>query len=98
MAIGRQNLDIFMEESEIIMKANKQEFNNERLLRSSEVGQILGVSKRTVHRYDTQGLIIKPYRIAGSVRYLKSELMDWIQAGAPDRKSWIELKQARRAG
>ena len=64
----------------------------DRLLSTAAVGEILSLSKRTVHRLNSSGLIIEPLRISGSVRYLESELMAWIKAGMPDRRTWIAMK------
>ena len=66
----------------------------EKLLSTEAVAQILSLSKRTVHRLNSSGLIFKPLRISGSVRYLESELLAWIRAGMPDRRSWEAMKDA----
>ena len=66
----------------------------EKLLTTRVVANILSLSPRTVHRLNSSGLIIKPQKISGSVRYLESELMAWIQAGMPDRRTWENMKQA----
>lgn len=65
---------------------------SEKLLTTREVAEILSLSSRTVHRLNSSGLIIKPSRIAGSVRYLRSELMSWIEVGMPDRKTFEALQ------
>ena len=66
----------------------------DKLLSTDAVSQILSLSKRTVHRLNSSALIIKPLRISGSVRYLESELLAWIKAGMPDRKTWEVMKNA----
>ncbi len=68
--------------------------NTETLLSTRAVAKILSLSSRTVHRLNSSGLIIKPLRISGSVRYSQSELMAWIQAGMPTRKAWESMKEA----
>lgn len=68
----------------------------EKLLSTDAVSQILSLSKRTVHRLNSSALIIKPLRISGSVRYLESELLAWIKAGMPDRRTWEARKEAGR--
>lgn len=68
--------------------------NTEKLLSTRTVAKILSLSSRTVHRLNSSGLIIKPLRISGSVRYVKSELMDWIQAKMPRRSEWEAMKEA----
>ena len=66
----------------------------EKLLSTKAVAQILSLSKRTIHRLNSSGLIIKPLRISGSLRYVQSELMAWIKAGMPCRADWEAHKQA----
>ena len=68
--------------------------NTEQLLTSKAVAKILSLSPRTIHRLNSSGKIIKPLKISGSVRYLKSELMAWIVAGLPDRETWEYMKMA----
>ena len=68
--------------------------NVEKLLTTGAVAKTLSLSKRTVHRLNSSGMIIKPLRISGSVRYLESELTAWIKAGMPDRRTWESLKNA----
>ena len=68
------------------------EQSKERLLSSRTVAEILGLSCRTVHRLNSPGLIIKPLRISGSVRYCQSELMAWIRAGMPNRTVWENMR------
>jgi predicted DNA-binding transcriptional regulator AlpA len=68
--------------------------NAEKLLSTRAVAKILSLSSRTVHRLNSSGLIIKPLRISGSVRYVQSELMAWIQAKMPNRSEWEAMKEA----
>lgn len=68
--------------------------NTEQLLTTKAVATILSLSPRTVHRLNSSGLIIRPLRISGSVRYVQSELMAWIQAKMPRRSEWEAMKEA----
>jgi len=72
-------------------KQNTQ--STEKLLTTEAVAQILSLSKRTVHRLNSSGLICRPLRISGSVRYIQSELMAWIRAGMPNRETWEAMKE-----
>ena len=72
--------------------------NTETLLSTSAVAKILSLSSRTVHRLNSSALIIKPLRISGSVRYSQSELMVWIEAKMPDRRTWEAMKAAGNNG
>ncbi|MBL7186841.1 MAG: helix-turn-helix domain-containing protein [Phycisphaerae bacterium] len=74
-------------------KANQ---SSEKLLSTEVVAQILSLSKRTIHRLNSSGLIIKPLRISGSIRYRESELMAWIKAEMPNRRAWEAIKNAGR--
>ena len=74
------------------MNNENVEQNTEKLLSTRAVAKILSLSSRTVHRLNSSGLIIKPLRISGSVRYVKSELMAWIEAGMPNRQTWEGVK------
>ena len=67
--------------------------NTETLLSTRAVAKILSLSSRTIHRLNSSALIIKPLRISGSVRYIQSELMAWIEAGMPCRSEWQAMKQ-----
>ena len=69
--------------------------NFESLLTIRQVGQVLNVSTRTIHRWNSFGLIIYSLKIAGSVRFRQSELFAWIDAGMPNRKPWSEIKKQK---
>ena len=73
---------------------NETNQNTEKLLSTKTVAKVLSLSSRTVHRLNSSGLIIKPLRISGSVRYSQSELMAWIEAGMPRRSEWQVMKEA----
>ncbi len=68
----------------------------EKLLSTKEVSKILSLSPRTIHRLNSSALIIKPLRISGSVRYVQSELMAWIQAKMPSRSEWETRREAEQ--
>ncbi len=68
----------------------------EKLLSTEAVAQILSLSKRTIHRLNSSGLIIKPPRISGSLRYVQSDLLAWIKAEMPDRRTWEAMKSTGR--
>jgi len=63
----------------------------EKLLTATAVGQMLSLSKRQVFRLNSSGLIPSPVRIGGSVRWRENEIVEWLQAGAPDRKTWNSI-------
>jgi len=69
---------------------------NELLLTAAQVAQTLGVSKRQVFRLNSSAKIPAPIKIAGATRWRAQEIAAWIRAAAPDRKTWISIKEPRR--
>ena len=55
-----------------------------------------GVSLRHIRRLDSAGKIPRPIRLGRSVRWPVQEIKDWMDAGAPDRRTWEAMKGARR--
>jgi predicted DNA-binding transcriptional regulator AlpA len=69
---------------------------NTQLLTAKALGQMLSLSKRQIFRLNSCGKIPAPIRIGGSVRWdLERDIKPWLAAGAPDRKSWEAMKEAR---
>jgi len=71
-----------------------REKNGERILALSaaDLAQRLGVSLRHVRRLDSVGKVPKPLRLGRSIRWRMAEIQAWLEAGAPDRKSWQAMK------
>lgn len=65
------------------------------LLTAKELGARLSLSKRQVFRLNSCGKLPSPIRIGGSVRWAESTVAQWLKAGAPDRKSFEAMQQAR---
>ena len=57
-----------------------------------ELADLLGISMRQVWRLNSAGKLPRPVRIGGSVRWKRQEIMDWFEAGCPDRKTWDARK------
>jgi len=63
------------------------------LLTAAEVGSLLGVNERSVRRAHQIGKLPNPLRVtARSVRWRRDELVAWISAGCPDRRSWEAIR------
>ena len=62
-------------------------------LSAVELAEKLRVSLRHIRRLDAIGKLPKPIRLGGAVRWLASEMNEWLESGAPDRAEW----EARRA-
>lgn len=63
---------------------------------AKELARLLGVSVRQVWRLNSAGLLPKPLRLNGSVRWRRNEIEAFIEAGAPDRQTWETIKANRR--
>ena len=66
--------------------ANTQ--TTEKLLTAKAVGEMLSLSKRQIFRLSSCGKIPASIRIGGSIRWAESTILAWLQAGAPDRRTW----------
>ena len=69
--------------------------NEIQLLTAKKLGALLSLSKRQVFRLNSCGKIPAPIRIGGSVRWAESTIAQWLKAGAPDRKTWQAMKEAK---
>lgn len=65
------------------------------LLSAKMLGEMLSLSKRQIFRLNSCGKIPAPLRIGGAVRWSAEECAAWLAAGAPDRKTWEQIKQVR---
>jgi predicted DNA-binding transcriptional regulator AlpA len=61
-----------------------------------ELAGILRRSLPSMHRDDAVGRIPSGFRLGRSRRWLRSEILDWMRAGCPDRRSWEASKQQNR--
>ncbi|MBX3401557.1 MAG: helix-turn-helix domain-containing protein, partial [Gemmataceae bacterium] len=57
---------------------------------------LLDVGLRTVRTWDAAGKLPEPVRIGGRVVWRLDELRAWLDAGAPDRKTWAAIRAARK--
>ena len=69
------------------------DLQNEQLLTAKAMGEMLSLSKRQIFRLNSAGMIPAPIRIGGSVRWAASMIVEWLQAGAPDRNTWAAMRE-----
>jgi len=63
---------------------------------AEELGRMIGLSVRTIRTMDAAARLPRPIKLNGhSVRWLASDIENWLRAGAPDRHTWEGLKHAR---
>lgn len=58
-----------------------------------ELADRLGVSLRHLRRMDSSGKIPRPVRFGKCIRWRLSEIESWLESGAPDRKTWEQVKK-----
>ena len=68
----------------------------EKLLTAKAVSEMLSLSKRQIFRLNSSGKIPAPIRIGGAVRWSAHEISAWLAAGAKDRRTWEDMKNAGR--
>jgi prophage regulatory protein len=68
--------------------------STEKMLTAQAVSERLSLSKRQVFRLNSSGKIPAPVRIGGAVRWSEKTISDWLQMGAPDRKSFEAMQRA----
>ena len=75
--------------------SEKKEQNKTTLITARALAELLSTSVRTVWRLRSAGKLPRPLTIGGGVRWIESEISAWIRAGAPDRKMWNSIKEAK---
>ncbi|MBI3837842.1 MAG: helix-turn-helix domain-containing protein [Planctomycetia bacterium] len=58
------------------------------LLSVELVAKLLGVSKRTIHRWNSSQMIPRAVGLAGTTRWRRDEIEAWLLAGCPSRERW----------
>ena len=75
--------------------AQTNQKQNCQLLSAKQLAKMLSLSKRQIFRLDSCGKLgVRKLKIGGSVRFRQDEVMNWLAAGAPDRRTWEAMRQA----
>lgn len=61
---------------------------DQRLLTAKHLGLLLALSHRQIFRLNSCGLLPKPLRIGGAVRWKLADIISWQDMGCPDRKTF----------
>lgn len=67
-----------------------------RLFDADQLAELFGCSRRHVERMDSAGKLPAAIRIGRLKRWKQAELRAWLDAGAPDRRTWESRQGARR--
>ena len=57
------------------------------------LGELLGVSGATVRRFRSAGKLPQTLELEGEMRWARSVILDWIDAGCPDKAKWEQSRQ-----
>ena len=60
-----------------------------------DVAELLGVSERHVWSLHSRALLPAPARLGRSVRWVRSELLAWLDAKCPGRERWEAMRRER---
>jgi predicted DNA-binding transcriptional regulator AlpA len=63
------------------------------LLKAAEAAAVLGMSRGKFLQLDNQGAVPEPVRFGKAVRWPRSELGAWVNAGCPARAAWKSRKE-----
>ena len=58
------------------------------LLTDAQVGDFLGMSRRTIRQMDTTGRLPQGLKLGRLRRWRRDELADWVKSGCPGRARW----------
>lgn len=59
------------------------------------LSQLLARSEASLHRDDSAGRIPAGRKLGASKRWVLSEIVAWVEAGMPGRKTWAALQTVR---
>jgi predicted DNA-binding transcriptional regulator AlpA len=68
------------------------------LIGMADLSQLLARSEASLYRDDAAGRIPAGRKLGASKRWVYSEIVAWVEAGMPDRKTWEAMKSASRNG
>jgi predicted DNA-binding transcriptional regulator AlpA len=66
------------------------------LIDAKHLAESLSLGLRTVRAMNTTGKLPAPVRLGGRVVWRLAEVTDWVNAGCPDRTTWIAIRAARK--
>lgn len=66
------------------------------LITAKELAAMLSTSVRSVWRYRSAGRLPETVNIAGSIRWRRKDIVQWIEMGCPDRQEFEARKGAQR--
>ena len=65
---------------------------NCQLISCKELAKMLSLSKRQIHRLNSCHRLPACIRVGGSIRWMESTIIDWLNSGAKDRKTFEAMQ------
>jgi predicted DNA-binding transcriptional regulator AlpA len=63
---------------------------------AKQLSQLLDVSLRQVWRLNATAKLPKNIRLGGLRKWSRIEIMQWFEAGCPDRATWEAMKEVQK--
>jgi excisionase family DNA binding protein len=88
-----------MKEDSVMQGIGVAEQKNALLISAKELAKLLNVSTRQIWRMRSSGKLPKPLILGcHSIRWRTSEIENWLEADAPDMKTWEVIKGGYKRG
>jgi predicted DNA-binding transcriptional regulator AlpA len=65
------------------------------VLNTYRLGEVLGLSERTIRRLDSAGKLPRAIKLGGTKVYRADEVRAWVTAGCPDRARWEQMNKTQ---
>ena len=62
------------------------------MLTNSDLAELLRTSVRSIHRLNAAGKLPQPHRLGGQLRWDRTQIEAWLEAGMPDRRAWSKMR------
>lgn len=63
------------------------------LLSSNHAAELIGCSSQTLRNWNLYGIVPVPLVLGNRLYWKRTEILEWIEAGCPNRKEWMKTKQ-----
>lgn len=65
------------------------------LISARELAKLLSTSVRSIWRYRSSGRLPETVKIAGAIRWRRSDIEQWVSMGCLDRRTFESLREAK---
>jgi predicted DNA-binding transcriptional regulator AlpA len=75
---------------------NERKNQDYELLSAKTLAEILSTSVRSIWRYRSSGRLPATVRIAGAIRWRRTDIEQWISLGCPSQKDFLARKESEK--